>query len=82
MIQYIENLLQTSTLSPEHLDVSGDGSHFQVIVVSDSFKELSSLKRQQEIYKLLGEKISDGSIHALSIKAFTLDEWQKASKFL
>ncbi|RLR18094.1 BolA family transcriptional regulator [Sodalis-like symbiont of Bactericera trigonica] len=60
--------------------VSGDGSHFQVIAVSEQFAGMSRVKKQQTIYAPLMEYISDNRIHALSIKAYTPDEWQRDRK--
>lgn len=62
--------------------VQGDGSHFQVIAVGDCFADASRIKRQQMIYGPLQEKISDGSIHALTIKTFTEEQWQRDKKLL
>ncbi|KYP97573.1 cell division protein BolA [Sodalis-like endosymbiont of Proechinophthirus fluctus] len=60
--------------------VSGDGSHFQVIAVSTQFAGMSRVKKQQMIYAPLMEYISDNCIHALSIKAYTPEEWQRDRK--
>jgi len=32
------------------------------------------------VYGTLGDRITSGAIHALSIKAYTPAEWEKASK--
>jgi len=58
----------------------GDGSHFQVTVISNQFEGLRAVPRQQLIYGLLNEQIKSGSLHALGIKTFTEDEWQTAKK--
>lgn len=55
--------------------VSGDGSKFEALVISDSFNELSTLKRHKLIYAVLDEYIKSGAIHALTIKAYTDAEW-------
>lgn len=60
--------------------VSDDGSHFQVIAVSEQFAGMSRVKKQQTIYAPLMEYISDNRIHALSIKAYTPDEWRRDRK--
>ncbi|OED35417.1 hypothetical protein AB833_29740 [Chromatiales bacterium (ex Bugula neritina AB1)] len=57
-------------------DVTGDGSKFEALVISDSFNSLSTLKRHKLVYAVLDEHIKTGAIHALSIKAFTADEWR------
>ncbi|MCF7980707.1 MAG: BolA family transcriptional regulator [Pseudomonadales bacterium] len=56
-------------------EVSGDGSHFQVVAIGAMFENLNAVKKQQLIYAVLNDKIADGSIHALVIKTFTPDEW-------
>ncbi|MDX7997996.1 BolA family transcriptional regulator [Xenorhabdus sp. Reich] len=60
--------------------VSGDGSHFQVIVVGEIFDGLSRVKQQQAVYAPLMEYIADNRIHALSIKAYTPAQWQRDRK--
>lgn len=57
------------------VEVQGDGSKFEAQVVSDTFAGLSTLKRHQQVYAVVGEHITSGAIHALTIKAFTPDEF-------
>ncbi|RLA04328.1 MAG: BolA family transcriptional regulator [Gammaproteobacteria bacterium] len=58
----------------------GDGSHFQVTVVSNQFDGLRPVQRQQLVYSHLNDHISSGAVHALGIKAYTEVEWQSAKK--
>ena len=60
--------------------VTGDGSHFDAIVVGDMFEGMSPVNKQRTVYAALGDRITSGDIHALSIKAYTPAEWEKASK--
>lgn len=60
--------------------VQGDGSHFDAVVVGDIFSGMSPVKKQQTVYATLGDKITSGEVHALSIKTFTVEEWAKAQK--
>lgn len=76
----IETLLQDA-LNLSEVHVETDGSHFKIIAVSDQFDGMSRVKKQQAIYGPLSDKIADGSMHALTIKAFTEAEWQRESKF-
>ncbi|AOR60558.1 BolA family iron metabolism protein IbaG [Pectobacterium parmentieri] len=69
-----------SALALEEVHVSGDGSHFQVIAVGGLFAGMSRVKKQQAVYAPLAECIADGRIHALSIKAYTPEEWQRDRK--
>ena len=77
----IESILQAA-LSLDEIHASGDGGHYQVIVVSDLFAGMSRVKKQQAVYGPLAEHIASNAIHALSIKAFTPDEWKREKKFI
>ncbi len=56
-------------------DVTGDGSKFEALVISDAFEGESIIKRHKMVYAILNEHITSGAIHALTIKAHTPDEW-------
>ena len=58
----------------EHLEVRGDGRHFEALVVSAEFDGLSRVRRQQKVYSALGTRMAS-EIHALSMRALTPDEW-------
>jgi acid stress-induced BolA-like protein IbaG/YrbA len=72
----IEQLL-TSTLGLTEVHVTGDGSHFQIIAISDQFADMSRVKRQQFVYTPLAQKIAEGQMHAISIKTFTEQQWKR-----
>lgn len=55
---------------------SGEGCSFQVAVVGEVFAGLSAVKRHQLVYGCLNEQIANGTIHALTIKAYTPEQWQ------
>lgn len=58
-------------------DVEGeDGRHFSATVISSAFTGKNRIQKQQLVYATLGKYIADGTIHAISIKTFTPDEWQ------
>ena len=59
----------------EHLDVSGDGSHWYATMVSIAFEGLSRIKRHHLAYATVGNRIQTGEVHALSMKTFTPAEW-------
>ncbi|ACR67814.1 BolA family transcriptional regulator [Edwardsiella ictaluri] len=67
-------------LALQEVHVTGDGSHFQVIVVGELFAGMSRVKQQQAVYAPLMEFIADNRIHALTIKAYTPGEWQRDRK--
>lgn len=76
----IESLLKDA-LGLAEVHVSSDGSHFQIIAVSDQFDGMSRVKKQQLIYGPLSDRIADGSMHALSIKTFTEEQWRRERMF-
>ena len=50
-------------------------THFKLVIVSNDFVELTNVKRHQAIYNALNSTMS--RIHALSIQAFTINEYLK-----
>lgn len=57
--------------------VTGDGSKYEATVISEAFDGLSMVKEHQLVYQLLNEHIASGAIHALTIKAYTPEEWSE-----
>ena len=56
--------------------MSDDNTHYQALVISDSFDNKRPLARHQLIYKCLGA-LMGAEIHAMSIRAHTPDEWSE-----
>ena len=59
-----------------HVDVNGDGTHFEATVVSEKFIGKSTLQQHQMVYASLGNLVGK-EIHALSINTYTPDEWNR-----
>ncbi|MDZ7767804.1 MAG: BolA/IbaG family iron-sulfur metabolism protein [Woeseia sp.] len=55
---------------------SDDNTHFEAIVVAEVFSGKRPLARHQLVYRTLGSRVGN-EIHALSIRAYTPDEWQR-----
>lgn len=66
----------TEKLMLDKIYVNNVNKHFQVIAIGNQFNGLTKVKRQQIIYEPLMEYILNKNIHALSIKTYTIDEWQ------
>lgn len=79
-ISEIQNLIEAG-LPGAIVTVTGDGSHFQAVVVSDAFEGKSLVAKQKMVYATVNEHIISGELHAFTIKAHTPAEWEKASKF-
>ena len=58
----------------EHVEVRGDGAHFEAIVVSTVFAGLTRIKQHQRVYAALGDRMRE-EIHALSMQTLTPEQW-------
>lgn len=56
-----------------------DGQHFTATVISEQFSNKTRIEKQQLVYATLKNHIKDGTIHAISIKTLTPEEWRKQS---
>jgi acid stress-induced BolA-like protein IbaG/YrbA len=65
-------------LACEMLDVTGDGHHFEALIVSQAFDGLPRVRQHQIVYQALGERMRE-EIHALSMKTFSPHEWKTRS---
>ena len=63
-------------ISTSFVKVDGDGTHFGAVVVSEEFRGKSRVERHKLVYGALGDAVG-GEIHALSIRAYTADQWEK-----
>ena len=59
-----------------HVQVAGDGAHFEAVIVSPAFAGLTRVKRHQLVYGALGDRMRE-EIHALSMKTLSPDEWSQ-----
>ena len=57
--------------------LTDDDTHFEAVVVAAQFEGKRTLQRHQLVYAGLGERMGR-EVHALSIQAFTPDEWRAA----
>lgn len=62
-------------LSCEHLEVLGDGQHFEAVIVSAAFDGKNRVQRHQLVYAALGDRMRQ-EIHALSMRTLTPGEWR------
>ena len=65
----------TDGLPCTHIDVQGDGSHFEAVIVSSAFEGKRPIQRHQLVYAALGDRMRE-EIHALSMKTLTPSEYQ------
>lgn len=75
MQEEIKQLLE-SQIEGAQAFVEADGNHVSITVIADAFKGLMPVKKQQLVYGVINDRIADGSIHAVNIKAMTPEQWQ------
>jgi BolA protein len=78
----------TARLQPAHLEVKNESpmhglppeaeKHFRVVAVSGEFTGLSRIERHRLVQDILADEIR-AHIHALSLQAFTPEEWKGKS---
>jgi len=61
-------------LACTHVEVRGDGAHFEAVIVSPAFAGLTRVRQHQLVYGALGERMRE-EIHALSMKTYSPEEW-------
>ena len=71
--EYIQRAIEAG-LACEHVEVAGDGQHFQAVIVSAAFAGLSKVKQHQLVYGALGDRMRE-EIHARSMQTLTPEQW-------
>jgi acid stress-induced BolA-like protein IbaG/YrbA len=70
----LQQLIATG-LACQHLEVDGDGRHWQAVIVSPTFEGKRLIARHQMVYATLGQRMHTDEVHALSMKTYTPTEW-------
>ncbi len=60
-------------LACDTVEISGDGQHFEALIVSAAFRGLSRVARHRLVYAALGERMRE-EIHALSMTTLAPEE--------
>ncbi|MGM0480826.1 MAG: BolA family protein [Pseudomonadota bacterium] len=78
--QIKQRIIDETGAAEVHVKV--DGANVNIIAVGEVFATLNRVKRQQLVYSPLKPLIADGSIHAVSIKTYTPEDWQRDKKLM
>ena len=54
---------------------TNDNKYFNAIIISNDFLNKDLVERQQLIYNIIGDYITNKTIHAISFKTYTKEEW-------
>lgn len=69
------------TLSPgtsvEIVDLTGTMDHYQAIVVSPAFQGKLMIEQHRMVLALVQTEVDSGEVHALTMKTFTPEQFQK-----
>jgi acid stress-induced BolA-like protein IbaG/YrbA len=74
--QRIENALPGATI--EIRDTTGTGDHFEARVVHEAFSGKSMVEQHQLVYAPLKDWLKSGELHALALRTYSPEQWQKA----
>ncbi|WP_041522509.1 BolA family protein [Gilvimarinus agarilyticus] len=68
-----------SHIADSQAQVTIEGSHVHLVVVSPAFAGVSPVKKQQMVYAVLTDQIASGVIHAVHMKTLTPEEFARQS---
>jgi acid stress-induced BolA-like protein IbaG/YrbA len=71
----LERALPGSTIQVR--DLTGGGDHFQVVIVSSLFEGKGLVDQHQMVHAALREALGSERIHALALKTYTPDQWER-----
>ena len=69
---HVEHMFLENESSMHNVPANSE-THFKLVIVSDDFLHMNKVKRHQLIYQILINIMKE--IHALSIQAFTIEEY-------
>lgn len=75
----VKQLIQAGMPGACEVEVSGDGRHFEAVVVSDEFEGKSLITRHRMVMATVHSEIASDALHALSVKTFTFAERDAAA---
>ena len=76
----LERLLQAELPGAEQVwvnDLTGNGDHFQVRVVSEAFAGLPMAARHEQVFGALKALLQTARVHALALETFTPEQWAR-----
>lgn len=70
----VESIILENESAMHNVPIDSE-THFKLVIISNDFIEMTKVKRHQLIYQTLFETMK--KIHALSIQAFTVEEFNR-----
>jgi acid stress-induced BolA-like protein IbaG/YrbA len=83
-LKEVETRIKTKLPGAEVIvrDLTGGGDHLEAIVVSAEFAGKTRVRQHQLVYSALQEAMDSEAIHALALKTYTPEAWQKAGQLV
>lgn len=75
----IQAMISAGLPEAQHVSVSGDGTYFKAVIVSDTFAGQGLVQQHRQVYATLGDKMR-AEIHALSMQTLTPQQWEAAGR--
>lgn len=61
-------------------DITGTGDHYEARVVCDRFAGKSMIEQHKLVYAALADVLESGELHALALKTYSPEQWQKIGR--
>jgi len=69
------------TLAPgttaEVIDLTGTMDHYRAIVISPAFEGKMMIEQHRLVFKTVQAEVDSGEVHALTLKTFTPEQYEK-----
>jgi len=72
----IKSLIENGLENADVKVYSDDNTHYSAVVIAAAFAGQGRIQRHQLVYRCLGSLMGN-EIHAMSIRAYTAEEWQE-----
>jgi stress-induced morphogen len=59
------------------MDLTGTQDHYQAVVVSPAFGGKLMIEQHRMVFQLVKSEVDSGELHALTLKTFTPEQWEK-----
>ena len=63
-----------------HVEVSGDGRHFNAVVVSEAFAGKPMIRQHRLVYATLGDRFASDVLHALALRTYSPAQWEQLDR--
>jgi acid stress-induced BolA-like protein IbaG/YrbA len=74
----VAELIRSRLPEAEKVEVTGGEGKFEALVVSPIFAGMNAVRKHQTVYRTVRDEIASGSVHALTIRALTPEEYAGA----